>query len=127
CREIGGTAACVPLASEDCRPLAEKSDLERDDTVWIGAMLPFAADDPTAPGLSNLHAIDLARQDFVQMRGGFAARPLAVLACDDSKDAARAMRHLALDVRAPAVIGFRSAAELIELAGSTLIPNDMMA
>jgi branched-chain amino acid transport system substrate-binding protein len=119
---------CVPIASDDCRVLAEASDLENDRTIWFGAMFPLKGDDAAAFGTSNAQAVDLARQDFVQMRGGFTGpvRPIGVVSCDDSADAARAARHLVLDLRLPAVIGFRTAAELIDLAGSILIPNDVM-
>ncbi len=121
------------LSRERCRVLAEPGDLDDPDTVWIGALLPLEGDDAKTFGEKELHALDLARRDFAHMMVGFRrgalgrARPIALVACDDSHDPTRAVRHLVDDVGVPAVVGFRTAAEIIEIAGATLIPKDVLA
>ena len=132
CREDG---ACAVLASEDCVVHAGAGVAESDDTVWFGAMLPPKGD-PSGDGEAELRAIDLARQDFDQMMSGFTrlrgdayaqVHPFGVIACDDTKDAMRAGRHLVEDVRVPAIIGFRSAAEIIDVGSALLVPNGVVA
>jgi serine/threonine-protein kinase len=127
CREDG---MCAPLASEDCQVHADGEALASDDTVWIGTLLPLKN---PAWGTASLQAIDLARQDFEQMMSGFSrshgdahVRPLGVLACDDTDNAMRAARHLVEGVKVPAVIGFRSAAEVIDVGSALLVPNRVL-
>jgi ABC-type branched-subunit amino acid transport system substrate-binding protein len=117
---------CVKLDSEDCTALAEEADFRADDTLWVGTMFPLKGDDAAAFGTSNAQAVELARRDFTAMRGGLSTRPIGLVSCDESVDAARAARHLVNDVHVPAIIGFRTASELIDLAGSTFIPNDVL-
>ncbi|HEY2515472.1 MAG TPA: bifunctional serine/threonine-protein kinase/ABC transporter substrate-binding protein, partial [Polyangiaceae bacterium] len=129
CRARDGT--CVQLASEDCRVAAEPSDLENPATIWVGAMFPLTGEDAASFGDREFQAVDLARADFAHLMAGAnarpgGARPLAVLACDDARDQARAARHLVTDVEVPAIIGFRSSNEAIELATSTLIPKGIL-
>jgi hypothetical protein len=71
--------------------------------------------------------VELARREFSQMLGKLVAppgappvRPIGLVACDDSNDAERAARHL-LQIDAPAVIGFRSSREAIDLANSFFV------
>jgi branched-chain amino acid transport system substrate-binding protein len=120
---------CAALASEDCEVKADPVALESEDTVWFGTMFPRGDSDFDG----ELRAVDLARLDFVQMMSGYAGRggesavpPLALVSCDDHKDEERAARHLVEDVHVPAVIGFRSAAEVVKIGSRFLIPNDVV-
>jgi branched-chain amino acid transport system substrate-binding protein len=128
------TGVCVALASEDCRVLAQPGDVENDATVWIGAMFPISG--PNAPdwGLRSMNAVDLARRDFAETAGGLPPtrpggppRPLAVVACDDAAQAARAAAHLVEEVRVPAIVGFARSKEVIDLAGSLFVPRGVLA
>jgi serine/threonine protein kinase len=128
CRADG---ECVALASVDCEVHAGADAIDGDDTVWFGTMLPLKG--PTF-GQASLRSIDVARGDFEQMMSSFAhssgaahVPPFGVLACDDTKDAMRAARHLVENVRVPAIIGFESAATLIDVGGSLLVPNGVLA
>jgi branched-chain amino acid transport system substrate-binding protein len=58
--------------------------------------------------------------------GGNALRPLALVACDDSVDASRATHHLVDDIGVPAIIGFRTSNEVIDLSTSTFIPRGVL-
>jgi serine/threonine-protein kinase len=127
------TATCVALGSEDCRVVAEESDVGNDATVWFGAMFPFAGDDAQSFGKREFAAVDLARSDFAQMLRGTNARsgvpgvhPLALVACDDSANAPRAAHHLVDEVGVPAIIGFRTSKEVIDLATSIFIPRGVL-
>lgn len=124
---------CVALSSPDCEVLADDRALAASDAVWFGALFPKTGPDAAEYGLGNVHAIDLARRDFVEtmsgvasQRSGDAARPFGVVACDDVVDAKRAAQHL-VDVGAPAVIGFRNGVEAMELASSVFMPNDILS
>jgi len=96
-------------------------------------MFPLSGDDAATYGKREFQAVDLARADFAQMmggtnarRGGAGAHPIALVACDDAVDPARAIHHLVDDVEVPAVIGFRTSKEVIDLATSTLIPRGVL-
>jgi branched-chain amino acid transport system substrate-binding protein len=79
--------------------------------------------------------VDLARREIArvmsgtnaQTGGASPAHPIALVACDDVADPARAVRHLVDDVGVPAVIGFRTSQEAIDLATSTLVPRGVLA
>jgi tRNA A-37 threonylcarbamoyl transferase component Bud32 len=124
--------ACVPIASEDCEPRFEPSDLMNDDTVWLGAMFPThgaAADDF---GTMNVEAADQARKEIARATRGAAdaagrVPQIALVVCDDVTDSARAAKHLADDVGVPAVFGFRSGQEVIELTASVLLPRGVLS
>jgi len=126
--------ACVELDSEDCHVVGEDGDIQSDATVWLGAMFPFSGEEATSFGQREFAAVDLARSDFARMlsgtnarAGGSGAHRLAIVACDDSIDAGRAARHLVDDVGVPAVIGFRTSQEIIDLATSLFIPRGVLA
>jgi branched-chain amino acid transport system substrate-binding protein len=123
----------VELGSVDCHVVSEAGDLENDATVWFGAMFPFAGDEAQSFGKREFQAVDLARSDFAEMLRGTNARPdaagahpLGIVACDDTVDAARAARHLVDDVGVPAVIGFRTSTEVIDLATSIFVPRGVL-
>jgi serine/threonine-protein kinase len=124
------TGRCAVLGSEDCRVVAEPSDVRSDATVWVGAMFPLVGQDAQSFGRREFQAVDLARSEFARMLrgtqarpGAVAAHPLGIVACDDSVDAARAARHLVDDIGVPAVVGFRKSSEVIDLATSMFIPH----
>ncbi len=126
---------CAALESADCKVMAEPGDVENDRTIWIGAMFPTTGPQAAAGGINSLRAVDLVRRDFVQMTHGIPPltgdappRPLAIVACDDSKDNLRIgiAHHLVDDVRVPAVIGFASSQEVIDLATSVFIPKRVL-
>ncbi len=129
-KKLGQPAACnrqgkcAALASQDCEVLADPTALASDETVWFGTLLPKNEPDFKV----ELRAIDLARQDFAQMMSGFSqagrhVRPFGLLACDDEADVMRAAHHLVDDVGVPALIGFHSSAEVIEVGGKILLQS----
>jgi branched-chain amino acid transport system substrate-binding protein len=124
----------VGLESVDCKVLAEASALEKDDTIWLGALLPATGPDADDFGRVETHAVDLARRDFDQVMSGIAdqrtgdgARRFGVLACDDAVDPSRAASHLIDDVGVPAIIGFKSGVELMDLTTRILLPKQVLA
>jgi hypothetical protein len=128
CRRADGV--CVPLASEDCRPLATPEEQASDATVWFGLMLP-RREEPGDFFNEVLGTIDLARSDF-HVVGGLPARPgdartrpIGVLECDDAVDAKRAAAHL-LDVGVPAVMGFGELAEALDLSANVFVPRRVL-
>jgi hypothetical protein len=131
CRSSDHT--CVALASEDCAPLFEPGDLRADDTVWLGALFPAKGPSAEAFGTMNLRAANLARTETASMTSALSGstasvhvRPIALLGCDDSVDPMRAAAHLVDDVGVPAILGFSSGKEVIDVAGSFLIQRRVL-
>lgn len=126
-------ATCVPLESEDCVAKHDAADLTSDDTVWLGALLPMKGAAATEYGATNVEGAELARQELARatraLDGPNAAlrvRRVGLLACDDGSDPMRAATHL-VDVGVPAILGFGSGQELIDLASSLLVKRRVLA
>jgi branched-chain amino acid transport system substrate-binding protein len=124
----------VALASADCTPYFEKGDLLQQDTVWIGAMFPTKGPLAAAVGSKAIAGTDLARREIAQAtraldgsNASLRVRRIALVACDDSEDALRAARHLVEDIGAPAILGFRSGGEVVDVAGSLLVQRRVLA
>lgn len=124
----------MKLATDGCVVRAEPSDLGDDRTAWIGVRL--RADSPLdhETALQDRNTIELARRDFAALpallpgaHGTAARRPIAVLDCSESRDAARATKHLVDEVRVPAIIGFSSSQEAIDLLTTEVVPHATMA
>jgi serine/threonine protein kinase/ABC-type branched-subunit amino acid transport system substrate-binding protein len=125
CRAADNT--CVSLKSEDCSVLAEPGDVELDSTVWIGMMLPLTGE--LANGFKPAYqAADLARRDFAGTTGVVgSARRIAVVACDGDRDRNRAARHLADDLRVPAVLlGLVGTDNLVGLISNVFEPANVL-
>jgi serine/threonine-protein kinase len=133
-RDCGGdrvcrAGQCVALASEDCRVVASANDIANDTTAWVGVMFPENVADAEP---SYARSVELARDDFLQQTSGIApssgvgsSRPIGLVICNDAIDPARVARHL-VDLRVPAVIGFRESKEVIALSTTTFLPNGML-
>lgn len=131
CRHDSGK--CVALETPRCRVLAEKTDVENDDTIWLGAMYP-EHDKSTPYGREAMLTVDLARRDFANMTGGLPplkpggrSRPIAVVACDDTDDYESVARHLIDDVGVSAIQGFGRSKEVLDLASRYFIPKGILA
>ena len=123
---------CVALRTSVCEVLAEPGDANDDRTIWIGAMFPRTGAEGDSFGRADINAVELARRDFLETTRGIpghgaddAPRPLGVIACDDTKDEKGSARHLASDVGVPAVIGFRTSQESIELSRDVFVPQGL--
>jgi ABC-type branched-subunit amino acid transport system substrate-binding protein len=125
--------ACVALASGDCTVAARPEDVTDDRTMWIGAM--FAKDGPMAHDFDGaMRDVELGRRDFVEVTSGLPGprpgdppRPIGLVECNDATDPARAARHLVLDLRLPAVIGFSRSKEVADLAAMLFNPQRVVA
>jgi serine/threonine-protein kinase len=141
CRASDGT--CAAIASVDCEPKMEPGDLDADDTLWIGALFPAQGPAAEAYGRMSLAGADFARKEIAQATAGLQGsgaslhvRRIALVACDDSADepnggpsprALRATHHLVDDLGVPAILGFRSGQEVVELAGGLLIGRGVLS
>lgn len=131
CRRDSGK--CVALETAQCHVLAEKTDFENDETIWLGAMYP-ERDKSSAYGREAMLTVDLARRDFSSLTGGLPPlkpggrpRPIAVVACDDTDDYERAAQHLIDVVGVPAIQGFGRSKEVLDLASRHFIPKGIFA
>jgi serine/threonine protein kinase len=130
CRKDRG--ACVKLETDQCQVLADKSELENDTTLWIGAMYPYGVKGSTY-GKQARKAVELARDDFKGMNGipsavpGGKPRPLGVVICDDSEAPERAAAHLVDGVGVPVILGFARSKEVLDLANEFFLPKGVLA
>ncbi len=122
---------CVELASPDCRVFADETALAADDTVWFGGM--FQLSKPPA-FTAEMRVADLARQDFATALGPSAARtgrlharPIGLVACDESADAMRAATHLVQDVEVPGVLGFFDVASAQQTIENVFLPRHVLS
>ena len=127
-------AACAPLEADGCRILAGPGDAENEHTLWLGAMFPMRGVNGAGYGLPSVNAIDLARRDFMEMTNGLPsarfggpARPLALVACDDSTEPSRSAAHLVDGMGVPAILGFALSKEVLDLAASVFNPKGVLA
>src|SRR5207302_5940348 len=117
-----------------CAPLFEPGDLDAEDTVWLGALFPRKGPFAETFGEMNVAGADFARRELAQTTRALAdpnaplrVRRIALAMCDDSENAERAARHLADDVGVPAILGFRSGQEVVDLATSTLVHRQIVS
>ena len=132
CRKPDGV--CVALENDRCKVLASPGDVENDSTIWVGAMYPTSMPSPTDYGPRSVESVDLARRDFAATTGGLLParpggqhRPIAVVACDDREEPERVAAHLVKAVRVPAILGFARSKEVMDLATSLFLPNEVLA
>jgi hypothetical protein len=125
---------CVAIGSEDCVPKFEPSDLASEDTLWLGAMFPTKGPAAASHGSMNAEGTDLARAEIAGATRGLEGsnaslrvRRIALVVCDDSEDPMRAAKHLVDDVGVPAIIGFGTGQELVEVAGALLVGRRVLA
>ena len=125
---------CVAIETDACKVVAGPGDLQSDRALLVGAMFPLSGPQAQPIGEPSLRAVDLARRDFVEVARGLpsstgqaAPRPVVVIRCDDAVNSAEVARHLVTDLEVPAVIGFGSSNDFIDLATSLFIPNHVLA
>ncbi len=104
---------CVQVTSPDCRQTASSSPDGKipDDAILLGALMPF--DGPQANNTpARLNSAILAMKQInapgvggIPGPDGSARRSLALVACDETTDLPRAARHLAEELRVPAIVG----------------------
>lgn len=123
---------CAPLLSQDCTRIhAEPGDLEK-DAVILGILLPLTGSDASS-GLPDENAAELARREInlaaaglPPLTAGAQPRPLVFLSCTDADDPVRAARHLAEDVRVPAIIGPAFSGVTTTVAREVTIPDKVL-
>jgi ABC-type branched-subunit amino acid transport system substrate-binding protein len=111
---VEATGTCVSLVNEDCPRLY--GDATSDDAVVIGTLLSETT--PSAleqAAFLAVKEIDANGGGLPPAKPGEAPRPLVVLGCNVGGDARRATRHLAEELRVPAVIGPTSGELVVEL------------
>ncbi len=126
-------ARCVDLTTPRCEVVADEADLADEDTLWIGAMYPLT-DVTSAHGRDGARLVRLARRDFAGLTGGLPPvrpgarpRPIGVVLCDDTADHAASAAHLVDDVGVPAILGFATSKEVLELANTHFVPKGVLA
>lgn len=131
CRKDSG--ACVKLETTECKVIADKSEIENDATIWIGAMYPYGVKG-NSYGKQAVKAVELARKDFADITGGIPPvahggkpRPIGVVVCDDSEAAEGLATHLIDGVGVPVILGFARSKEVLDLANAFFLPKGVLA
>lgn len=118
---------CVELLSPDCTRV--HGDYESDRAIYIGTLFKqgaTAGDVGASP--DALAAIELAFDELKNTHGGLpdpaglTSRPLVTVECNQTQDAVRATKHLADDVRVPAIIG--AATSYVTIQAATQVAVD---
>jgi tRNA A-37 threonylcarbamoyl transferase component Bud32 len=124
---------CVPFETDDCHVSAEPGNVDDDETLWFGVIMPQRGSSAEAFGKTVTNSIDLARRDFMSSTNGLpsrhlgrAPRPIGLVVCDDSNLNGAGI-HLADDLHVPAIIGFGGPTELLTIAPSLLFVHDVLA
>jgi branched-chain amino acid transport system substrate-binding protein len=119
---------CVRLLSPDCTRVY--GEYKNDRALYVGTLLKqgdTAGDLGASP--DALLAIELAFDEFKNTRGGLpdpaggTSRPLVAVECNTTQDVVRAAKHLADDVRVPAIIGAASSYVTIQAATQVTIQS----
>jgi ABC-type branched-subunit amino acid transport system substrate-binding protein len=112
----------VTLESEDCTEIS--GAVEADNAVMLGAMVAFAG--PQAGvNRARLRSMQLAVEELNAL-GGVPlepARPLILVACDESSDAERAAKHLTDTLHVPAIIGPTGSQTSLDVTTRVTIPG----
>ncbi len=124
---------CVALETPQCHLLADDTTRLDEDTVWLGSMFPVSDLHDQIGGPSE-RALDLARSDFMRVANGLPplkpggkSRPIGVVSCDDRGDFTAVAHHLIDDLHVPAVIGFGTSKEAMDLATQVFQPKKVLA
>lgn len=123
------SGACSALLSEDCKTIFQQTpaDLDAPGAVLLGMLFPMTGEN-AASERSRVNAVELARRHINNSSSGLPgvnggpARPLVFLACDDAINSVRAARHLANDLRVPAIIGPAFSGVTTTVASQVTIP-----
>ncbi len=126
---------CMAIETERCKAHFEPGDLGAEDTIWLGALLPMTG--PLAEiGKTNAAAVELGRHEFAQAtraltgpNASLRVRRVAVVTCDDgpADGLMETTQHLVEDIGVPAILGFRSGQELVDLAGALLVQRHVLS
>ncbi|HEY2734814.1 MAG TPA: ABC transporter substrate-binding protein, partial [Polyangiales bacterium] len=117
-------AACRSALSDDCDSVV--GPYRDANAITIGAL--YSTEGPGAAiGLARRQSASLAVEQ-IDSAGGVPiangrARPLAMIACDESRDLLRASRHLVSDLGVSAIIGPDTTQDMLDLARKLTIAS----
>lgn len=113
---VKATGTCAPLVTPECPRFV--GDYASDEAVVIGTVLGTGSDGSSLERAARLAAeeIQAAASGALPPFGGQGRpRPVVLLSCDASGNVLQAARHLARDLRVPAVVGPTRAEDVVEL------------
>lgn len=115
---------CVQVVTEDCGQIV--GELGAGDPIVLGSILPLTGTLGEV-GVPVQRSLELALKELNDV-GGIPApgserrRPLALLACDEAKDGARAAAHLANDLEVAAIVGPWSSGVALKVGPRITVP-----
>lgn len=122
---------CVQLTSADCAEVF--GDYKKPDAIILGYLGPLVGGDASS-GVPIDHGARLALNEIKQSVVGLpgpnnTTRPLAMVFCNDANganDGDRAAKHLANDVKVPAIVGPAFSGDTIRIAKDVTIPAGVL-
>ncbi len=118
---------CVQLTNEHCQVVVPEDAIGNDDTIYIGWMGPLTGEFESI-GVPIQQATQLALEEIDQFSNGLPGgasggrRPLAMIACHDLDDPIAVARHLAEEVKVPAIVGAAFSGVTISVTTEVTIP-----
>ncbi len=117
---------CVALTTPDCDLVFPAAALAEDSTLVLGFMAPLRGEF-ASNGLPPWEGVQLAVNELDKFGSGLplpngARRRVAFVACHDLDDPLRVARHLAENVRVPAIIGPAFSGITLDVATKVTIP-----
>jgi ABC-type branched-subunit amino acid transport system substrate-binding protein len=120
---------CAKLLSEDCKTIT--GDYKDDRAILIGSLFATSGTTATQNGPRERSAI-LAVEE-INAAGGIpsntagSSRPLVMVSCDVSANLERAARHLAYDVKVPAIVGPNTSQDTLDVSNKVTIQAGVVA
>jgi branched-chain amino acid transport system substrate-binding protein len=119
---------CVKLTTADCAEVYPEDALGEDQTIVLGFLGPLTGADASS-GKPTWQGVKLALNEIevtakgLPMRGSTDRRRLAFVACDDANDPIAVARHMAEDIRVPAIVGPSFSGVTLDVATKVTIPD----
>lgn len=123
---------CVRLLTRDCPTVL--GDYANDDSILLGTLFTLSGATTgtnTARQQSALLAAEeinssLGGSGIPAAKGSTAARPLAVLSCDESQDLVRVGTHLLRDLHVAGIVGPNTSQDTLDLTTKLVANNDSL-
>ncbi len=132
-RCVPGEQRCAALRTDACSPIAGPD--EDPHAIWIGLLLSTSGPHASANlarqqgavlAVEALNAAGGVRLADPSSGGPAQPHPLVLVACDASRDALGAGKHLAVELGIRAIIGPDDSQDAVQLATKLAIPNDVL-
>lgn len=126
---LQSTGRCVNLLSEDCKTIT--GEYKDNRAIVIGSLFATAGTTGTQ-NVPRQQSATLAVEE-INLAGGIpsetagVSRPLVMISCDVSSNLERAARHLAYDLKVPAIVGPNTSQDTLDVSNKVTIQAGVLA